>query len=93
MSNHLWKTGIRHDSYLGGIIATSHHDLLQLLQDHYHESLEDRHEPPLLYLQVLLLLVLRPLGEMLEPGLRIWVLISKMWEDFRRRMYQLSWKE
>jgi len=73
-----------------GIIATSHHELSQLLQDHYHGSLEDHHGLPLLSLQVPHHLGQRPPSEMLELGLQIWVLISKMWEDFRRRMYQLS---
>jgi len=77
-------------NHIGGIITTSHHDLSQLLQDHYHESLEDRHELLLLYLQVPLPLVQRRLSETLEQELQILALISKMWEDFRRTTYQLS---
>jgi hypothetical protein len=73
-----------------GVSSTSHHDLSQLLQDHYHESLEDLRELPLLYLPVPQPLVQRPLSEKLEQELQIWVLTSKMWEDFQRRMYQLS---
>jgi hypothetical protein len=77
-----------HDSI--GVSSTSHHGLSQLLQDHYHESLEDHHELLLLYLQVPLPLVQRRLSETLEQELQILALISKMWEDFRRRTYQLS---
>jgi hypothetical protein len=77
-------------NHIGGIITTSHHDLSQLLQDHYHESLEDHHGLPPLSQQVPHHLDQRPLSEMQELGLQIWVLISTMWEDYRRRMYQLS---
>jgi hypothetical protein len=75
---------------IGGIFATSHRDLSQLLLGHYHESLEDHHGLPLLSLPAPRHPDQCLLSEMLEQELQIWVLISTMWEDFRRRMYQSS---